>query len=353
MTNQQWEIMKKAARCEKLDNIPVGMIVDSPWTPGYCGVSTIDYYTDMGIWLKCQEKIKADFPEVIYAPDYWVEFGMAAESVAFGCRANFYDYQPATIQHLIDDVDDVENLVLPDPNPESDGLMPLAINYYKRVEKALKGTPEGIKMVAARGPLNIASFLLSVPEFCMAIKLYPDETHEILKKTTKLVIKWLKAQMNALGDSNIEGILVLDDICGFLSEEDYLEFAHPYLKEIFSSFDVPVKMFHNDNFGNNYITFPYIADLGINMFNFSFSADIVKARECLGDKVCIFGNVPPRDILTYGTPQDIIKVTKETLDKYGSKEGIIISAGGGASPGMSKDNFRAFIDAVSEWNASH
>ena len=32
------------------------------------------------------------------------------------------------------------------------------------------------------------------------------------------------------------GMLVLDDLCGFLSEEEYLEFAQPYLKEIFDHF---------------------------------------------------------------------------------------------------------------------
>lgn len=349
MTQEQWSIMKKAAACEELDEIPAGMIVDSPWIPGYCGVSTIDFYTDPAVWMDCHRKIKADFPEMILAPDWWVEFGMAAESASFGCRADFYDYQPATIRHIIEDVDDIETLELPDPDPEHDGYMPFAINYYKKAVKALEGTDEHIMMAAARGPLNIASFIMSVPTLCIALKTNPDELHAVLKKTTKLVIKWLKAQLAVLPEA--EGILVLDDICGFLSEDDYLEFAHPYLKEIFDSFDVPVKMFHNDNFGNGYTTFPYIKDLGINMFNFSHMADIVKAREVLGDEVCIFGNIPPRDILGSGTPEEIKKATREMLDRYGSTKGLILSAGGGASPGMSGENCRAFLDALAEWNA--
>ncbi|MDO4983744.1 MAG: uroporphyrinogen decarboxylase family protein [Eubacteriales bacterium] len=351
MTDRQWDIIKRAAKCEKLDEIPVGMIVDSPWIPGYCGVSTIDFYTDRKTWMDCYKKIKADFPEAICLPDYWVEFGMASESGSFGCRTNFYDYQPACIQHLIEDVDDIEELELPDPDPETDGFMPIAINYYKHISAELKGTDEKIRMVAARGPLNIASFIMSVPEFCVAVKTNPDELHEILEKTTALVIKWLKAQMNVLDD--VEGILVLDDICGFLGEADYLEFAHPYLKRIFDAFDVPVKMFHNDNFGNQYVTFPYIADLGINIFNFSNGADIVKARELLGDKVCILGNVAPRDILTAGTPEDVERAVFDQLDRYGSHSGLILSAGGGASPGMGYENYRAFIDACAKWNEAH
>ena len=351
MKDSQWEIIKKAARCEKLDEIPSAMIIDSPWMPGYCGVGTIDFYTDQSIWLDCYNKVKKDFPEMIPLPDYWVEFGMASESVAFGCRTSFYDYQPTCIQHLIEDVDELEDLVLPTPDPKTDGFMPLAINYYKRLNAKLKGTDEKIRLVASRGPLNIASFLLSVPQFCIGVKTNPDEIHAILEKTTDLVIKWLRAQMEVLDD--VEGILVLDDLCGFFSEEDYMEFAHPYLKRIFDSFDVPVKMFHNDNFGNGYVTFPHIADLGINIFNFSCYADINEARKLLGDKVCILGIVPPRDVLVDGTAEDIEKAVFEQLDKYGSKSGIILSAGGGASPGMTYDKFRAFIDAGKKWNELH
>ncbi len=350
MNDRQWEIVKAAARCEKLDQVPAGMIVDSPWMPGYCGVSTLDYYTDLDTWFSCYDKLRADFPEMILFPDYWVEFGMASESVAFGCKANFFSYQPVCIQHIIEDMDDIDRLLdLEVPDPEVDGFMPLALNYYRRVAERLKGTDEKIRMVASRGPLNIVSFLMTVPEFCVAVKADPDSVKKVIEKATELCIRWLKAQIKAAGD-DVEGILVLDDICGFLNEEDYLALAHPYLKKIFDTFDVPVKMFHNDNFGNNYTTFPYIQDLGVNIFNFSFMADICEARKKLGDKVCILGNIAPRDILAVGTPEQVTAEVKRQLDAYGSTAGIIFSAGGGASPGMPKENCRAFLDAVSAWN---
>lgn len=353
MKDKQWEIVKAAARCEQLDKVPVGMIVDSPWIPGYCGVSTIDYYTDLDVWFKCHEKVKKDFPDLILFPDYWVEFGMASESVAFGCRANFFDYQPVCIQHVIEDMDDIDQLLdIPVPDPKIEGFMPLALNYYRRVAQKLKGTDEKIRMVASRGPLNIASFLMTVPELCVAVKADPESVEKLVAKTTELCISWLKAQMEAAGP-DVEGILVLDDICGFLNEEDYLELAHPYLKKIFDSFDVPVKMFHNDNFGNEYTTFPYIHELGVNIINTSFKADIKTAREKLGDKVCILGNIAPRDLLVGGTIEEIQADVRKELDSYGSKAGIIFSAGGGASPGMPQDKCRAFIDAVEAWNNCH
>ena len=38
MKPEQWEIFKKAARLEKLDKIPMALIIDSPWIPGYLGM---------------------------------------------------------------------------------------------------------------------------------------------------------------------------------------------------------------------------------------------------------------------------------------------------------------------------
>ncbi|MCR4771292.1 MAG: uroporphyrinogen decarboxylase family protein [Oscillospiraceae bacterium] len=350
MTDREWDLVKQCAACRPTDGVPAGFIVDSPWIPGYCGVSTLDFYTDTELWRACYRKIKADFPSLLFFPDHWIEFGMASEPSSFGCKLSFYDNQPVSIGHLIDSADDIDLIAsLPVPDPRRDGLMPLALNYYRRVKGPLHDEGEKIRMVASRGPLNIVSFLMSIPEFCVAVKTEPDSLHRLIKTATALVIRWLEAQAEAL--DYVEGMLVLDDLCGFLSEEEYLEFAQPYLKEIFDHFSFPVKMFHNDNFGNKYITFPYISKLGVNIFNFSHLADIAEARRILGDKVCILGNVPGLKVLTQGGADEVREVTLACLRAHGSASGLILSAGGGASPGMPGENVRAFISALEEYNA--
>jgi len=143
--------------------------------------------------------------------------------------------------------------------------------------------------------------------------------------------------------------LILDDICGFFSREEYLEFAHPRLKRIFNTFCVPVKMFHNDNFGNRYTTFPYIADLGVNLFNFSHLADITEAFRQLGPDVAILGTLPPLDLLTRGTPEEVACATKNLLASRPEKCRLMLSAGGGASPGMPKENLLSMLYALTDY----
>ncbi len=345
MTDKEWSDLLAFLGGEAGRRVPAGLIVDSPWIPGYCGVDTVDYYGDPDIWLSCQDKVRSDFPELMLLPGDWVEFGMASEPSAFGCPVHFYHNQTVGIGHLIttaDELDALDDLPVPDPN--HDGLMPLVLSKIRLLRGPLLERGRRMRIIAARGPLNIAGFLMTIPEFCVAVKTDPDRVHRLLDKTTELVIRWLEAQAEAAGE--IGGILLLDDICGFFSEGEYLEFAHPRLKRIFDHFSVPVKMFHNDNFGNRYTTFPHIADLGVNLFNFSFQAELGEAAGMLGPKVAILGNLPPLELLTRGSPDEIAEAVNAQLDIRPANCRLMLSAGGGASPGMPKENLRAMLDAL-------
>jgi len=47
-----WERFVTVARGGQADRIPVAMIVDSPWLPGYAGIDTLDYFLHQDQWLK-------------------------------------------------------------------------------------------------------------------------------------------------------------------------------------------------------------------------------------------------------------------------------------------------------------
>lgn len=324
------------------DKIPAGLIVDSPWMPAYTGISTLDYFTVPEKWLDANIKIRKDFPELIFIPDFWVEYGMAAEPSGFGCKINFYENNTPTVNHIIpsaDDMDVVNQIQV--PNPKTDGLLPFVLNLYRNMEPKINDAGESIKIVAGRGPLAIGTHLMGLTEFLVGMKLDPDNMHKLLKLTTTLVKNWLEAQAVVL--SEVEGILVLDDIVGFLSKDDYMEFAHPYLKEIFDAFPNTVKIYHNDTDGDAY--YDSLEDLGVNIFNFTHLKTIAEVRSKVGDKVCLLGNIPPLEELVQGTPDSVKASTKKCLEDAGDR-GIILSAGGGASPGTPKENIQAMLDAL-------
>jgi uroporphyrinogen decarboxylase len=124
--------------------------------------------------------------------------------------------------------------------------MPFALQLYRMHRRRIFDEGYTIPMVAARGPLCLASFLRGVNQLMLDITDDPEGVHELFRLTTQTVIDWLKAQAAAIGDS-VEGILVLDDIVGFLSRKLYMEFGHPYMKQICDAFPTGwVKIYHND-----------------------------------------------------------------------------------------------------------
>ena len=130
--------------------------------------------------------------------------------------------------------------------------------------------------------------------------------------------------------------------------EHYLEFAHPYLKRICDAFPADwVKVYHND--ADVSACLEHLPDTGFNVLNWGKQKDIAEVKERVGDRMCLMGNVNPLEIGVRGTPEEVRDATLEVLEKSGG-EGIILSVGGGTSPGMPRANIIAMQAALAEYN---
>ena len=348
MRKEQWESLQAIIRGEE-GPLRAGLIVDSPWMPGYCGVSNVDFYARPEVWLDAYRKIRADFPGVLFLPDWWNEFGMATEPSGFGCRFDFYDDNLPTVHHIIptlEDADLIERLQVPDPRKS--GLMPLLLNLQRYVQPRLQELGEEHYIVSTRGPLTIASHLMPLTELLLGVKMEGETIHKLLRCTTALCIRWLEAQLENVGTAR--GILVLDDVTGFLSEEDYLEFAHPYLKEIFRSFPGLLHLFHNDT--DSDVSVPWLDELGVDLYNFTHKKNIGDVRRKIGDRVCLLGNVPPMSLVKE-SPETVYAQTRQVIADYcaanGSHRGLLVSLGGGVPMGARQDTIDAFLRAVADY----
>ena len=348
MKNTQWSLFESVLRKENKE-LPVGLIVDSPWMPGYCGMSTIDFYAQPDEWLKAYKKIKADFPDVLFLPDWWAEYGMATEPSGFGCRVDFFHDNLPNAHHLIESADDFEIIdTLKQPDPRKNGFMPILLSLQRYIRPHLEDMGEKINIVSTRGPLTIASHLFALSEMLVCAKIEPDAMHKLLRITTKLCIDWLAAQLENVQTAT--GVLMLDDVTGFFGKDDYEEFAHPYLKEVFDAFPECIHLFHNDT--DNDICFPYMADMGVDVFNFTHGKDIGKVRKMVGDNVTLLGNVPPMSMRSE-VPDEVYNMAREAIISYkeangGCITGLILSPGGGMPMGATAKNVEALLKAAAE-----
>ena len=101
MRPEQWEVFKRAARLEKLDKVPMALIIDSPWIPGYLGLNHMDYFLDPELWFQSNLKIHNEFPEIIFVPSWWMEYGMAAEPSVLGSKIKFWQDNTPSEYHTL------------------------------------------------------------------------------------------------------------------------------------------------------------------------------------------------------------------------------------------------------------
>ena len=173
MTGPQWEMLLRVINGETVDPLPTGFIIDSPWLPGWFGCSTLDYYTNDAIWFEANRKAIETFPDTLFLPGFWSEYGMCTEPSAFGAKCR---WEEANLPHAEMISDDIDVLCkLPKPNVRKDGLLPFMINRLKNMQPQINDMGHEIKFAVARGPLNIASFLMGTTELMMAMMEEPEK----------------------------------------------------------------------------------------------------------------------------------------------------------------------------------
>jgi uroporphyrinogen decarboxylase len=231
---------------------------------------------------------------------------------------------------------------------EHDAFMGLTLHRLRMQRQRIFDTGEIMPLVTARGPMCTAGFVRGTTEFMMDLVEKPEWSHRLLDLCTRLIIDWLKAQAKAIGPG-VEGIFLLDDIVGFVNEEFYQEFCHPYLKRICAAFPPDwVKIYHND--ASIEACLEHLPDVGFNVLNWGKQSDLAAVKARLGGRMCLMGNVNPLEVGVRGSPAEVRAATLAVLEKSGG-EGIILSLGGGVSPGMPRANIVAMQGALAEYNS--
>ncbi len=340
MTDSQWELLLAVVKGEPLPRPPSGFIIDSPWLPNWFGISILDYFTSEELWFQANRKATESFPEAIFLPGFWSEFGMCTEPSAFGAKCIFYANEFPFAEKCITSPAQIDDL--PEPNPKTDGLLPFMLNRLKSTQRRIEQMGHRIRFSVSRGPLNIAAFLMGTTEFMMALKTDAEQVHKLLRRITSFLKNWHELQRETF--SSIQGIFMLDDIVGFIGEQDFKQFGLPYLRALFDV-ELPVKFFHNDAECAKSIAF--YPEIGINLYNPGVFNTLAELRQMSGNRLAILGNIPPRDVLAKGSPVAVKAAVGSLLSENPDHTRLILSCAGGMPPGVPSENLKAFLAAAS------
>ncbi|EHQ89060.1 uroporphyrinogen decarboxylase family protein [Desulfosporosinus youngiae] len=78
------------------------------------------------------------------------------------------------------------------------------------------------------------------------------------------------------------------------------------------------------------------------------TTDMAKAKEILGGRFCLSGNVP-NTLMAYGKPEEVSEYCKRLIDEYAQDGGFIMDTGGVMQMDVKAENMEALIEATRKY----
>ena len=264
---------------------------------------------------------------------------------AMGMNLKIYDGKGLYFDHPIRQEADAEKLK--QINPDED--LKYVMNAISLAKKELQGKVPLIGFSGA--PWTLLTYMVEGQgsrTFSNVKKLIynnPELAHKVLKFLTEAVASHLSAQIKAGADA----VQIFDTWAGNLSPRDYLVFALKYVNQV-------ILKIERDN--EPIIYFPKgvhyrmrtTADCGADVIGVDWTIDLAKARDKIGNKVAIQGNLDPT--VLYAEPNFIRREAKKVLQSYGNGKGHIFNLGHSILPDTNPDHAKVLVDYVKEESES-
>jgi uroporphyrinogen decarboxylase len=173
----------------------------------------------------------------------------------------------------------------------------------------------------------------------------PKLMHHILEVTAQAVTLYLNAQIEA----GAQAVMIFDSWGGALSHAAFHEFSLAYTQRIVNGLikekdgvRIPSIVFTKG--GGLWIE--SIAAIGCDAVGLDWTMDIGVARQKVGEKVALQGNIDPA--VLFATPEVIRNEVEKVLTSYGYGSGHVFNLGHGISQYTNPDNAAALVQAVHE-----
>ncbi|BCF98849.1 uroporphyrinogen decarboxylase [Paraburkholderia sp. PGU19] len=171
----------------------------------------------------------------------------------------------------------------------------------------------------------------------------PDLMHRILDVNAKAVAAYLNAQIEA----GAQAVMIFDTWGGALADGIYQRFSLHYIQQVVSQ----LKREHDGN-RVPVITFTKggglwleeIAATGVDAVGLDWAVNLGKARERVGGKVALQGNIDPS--VLFAPPSTIRIEARAVLDSFGNFPGHVFNLGHGISQFTPPENVAELVDEV-------
>jgi len=306
--------------------------------------------------VELMELSGAKWPEAHYDPEKMATLAIAGYEFA-GLEAVRYPFcntvMPETLGCVIDEGSfDSQPYMLDNPIKKKEDLssftVPENLLESKRIQVMLEATdiiksrvPDDVPVVAGiLGPAAISCYLCGMKNYLMWSITETETLQELLAIGTRVC----KEYANALFDHGADAVVIIDSESG----PDILPppFFEPLILPLYRELTADLKGHTIVHIcGDATEILDQVADSGFEGLSIEEKVDIASAKDLVGDRICLIGNVSPAATLLPKSPDDIKKEAKQCIG-----DGVCMLAPGcGIAPHTPVENIRAFVAARDEY----
>ncbi len=167
----------------------------------------------------------------------------------------------------------------------------------------------------------------------------PEFVHRAMELFTEASIVGARALASVVGPP--QWVILAEDMPGLISREHFQEFVLPYHRRIFQTFPEAVKLLHND--ANTTHLLDLLPACDMDVFHFGYEVPIELAKEKMGSRVALMGNLAPRQVLWQGDEATVEAEARRIIAAGKTGGGFIFSTGGEVNPGTDPARLNALV----------
>ncbi len=229
---------------------------------------------------------------------------------------------PALVGTVIRSLKEVDSLSI-SKVLEAPGMQKIIRSHHVVAESIGKKT---FAMATQWAPLTSAARILGVEAVMTATLEDPEGLLRLLDFSTEMIWTLLEP---ILDHPDILGANFADPVASgdMISPQTFRRFSAPFLKKLVKKVKEKGKYSMVHICGNTSKILQDIAEIGPNCFSLEKKVDLRQAKQVLGGKVCVAGNVSPTGVFLNGKPEEVLAEAKDCVRAWGRGGGFILTLG--------------------------
>jgi uroporphyrinogen decarboxylase len=229
---------------------------------------------------------------------------------------------------------------------------PRAPHRFRAIEEAVQRY-QGDKAVIVHlnDVFSLPRYLMGMQDLLMAIAAEPELVHALVDMSVEINLA-LAEEVAARG---VKIVYTGDDIAYnkglFMSPNHFHALFLPGFQRVIGGFkDLGLYVIkHTD--GNIYSILDLLVDAGIDCLDPIdplAGMDLGEIKDAYGDRIALKGNVDCAELMTFGTPDEVVEATKEALRAGMPGGGYILSSSNSIHSAVKPENYAAMLQTLHE-----